>query len=254
MPRKARASSRKIKYLKGRKRTKKHKGGAKKHIVYYTCFYGPSGSASDKIPSKPSETDNCYYFTNNPDAAKNAKDAGWTVIEQPSVNIKMTDRDNAMDSKEVKACPHHFKELQGYTYSCYFDSKLNVKEKDIKQMLKGLEGDVIMLLNRHPVVKNSVREELNLAMFQPRYAEDRDKYINLIESKVKNGNYSDKTDTHYETGFILRKSGGLVDRIGEDWYEDIKKTGPACQISFPFIYQKYKDNIKPLPDYYGGNN
>jgi hypothetical protein len=254
MPRKVKASTRKIKHLKGRKRTRTYRGGAKKHIVYFTCFYGPSGTASDKIPSKPSETDDCYYFTNNPDASKKAKDAGWKVIDLPSVNIKMTNRDNAMDSKEVKACPHHFKELRGYTYLCYFDSKLNVKEKDINDMIKGLEGDVVMLVNRHPFIKNSVREELNVAMGQPRYAQNRGRYVNLIDSKLKNGNYSDKTDTHYETSCILRKSGDLVDRIGEDWYEDIKKTGPECQISFPFVYQKYKDNIRPLPVYYGRNN
>jgi hypothetical protein len=250
-----RLKSRRVKRKKGI--TRKQKGGntspgesESKRIVFYTCFFGPSGSASDVIPMKPSDTSDCYYFTNNPDASKTAAAAGWNVVDVP-VDIKTSERDNAMDSKEVKACPHHFKELQGYTYSCYFDSKLKIKENDINDMLKGMEGDVVMLVNKHPFITNSVQKELNVAMDQPRYAQNKGRYVNLINSKMKNSRYKNKTNVHYETSCILRKCGSIVDQIGEEWFEDIKKTGPECQISFFFVQQKYKDNIKPLPVYYG---
>lgn len=229
--------------------TRRQRGGGKK-IVFYTCFFGPSGSVSHKIPPVPSSTYDCIYFTNNKDASSAAKSAGWTVVDIP-VAVKESNRNNAVDSKEVKACPHHFKELNGYEYSCYFDSKLVVKEADVISMLDGLKGGVVMLVNKHPFIKNSVRNEFDAAMAQPRYAQNRGKYESLINSKLKSGNYKNKTDVHYETSCILRRSGDLVNMIGEEWYKDILETGAECQISFFFIQQKYKDNIRPLPVYYG---
>lgn len=235
----------------GARRTRKQKGGSKKKFMaYYTCFFGRSGSASDKIPPIPSTSNDCFFFTNNKRAADQAEDAGWNVVMSP-VNIKGSDRNNAMDSKELKTCPHHFKQLRGYTYTCYFDSKMKIKESDIINMISGLLGNTVMLLNKHHFIENSVWKELSEAMFQPRYVEDKDKYEAYINSNIKDNNFKDTSDVHYETGLILRKSGEEVDKIGEEWFADIMKTGPECQITFFFIQQKYKDIIKPLPVYYG---
>jgi len=238
--------------LRANKSRRKQRGGNQKHIVYYTCFFGPSGSVSDKIPNLPSKTYDCFYFTNNADASKRAAEVGWKVINSP-VEVKESNRDNAMDSKELKACPHHFKELQGYTYSCYFDSKLHVKDVEVNDMLKGLHGDVVMLLNKHFAIKHAVKNEFDEAMKQPRYAQNKKKYENHIQKKLANG-AKNRMNVHYETGFILRKCGELVDTIGEEWYEDIKNTGAECQITFFFIQQKYKNHVKPIAKYYGREN
>jgi hypothetical protein len=245
-----RATSRKKKVVRRqRKFTRRHKGGNHKHIVYYTCFFGKTGTASHKIPHLPSTTSDCFYFTNNSDASKKARESGWKVVNV-NKQVKNTNRDNSVDSKELKACPHHFDELKGYTYSCYFDSKLHVKEDDVEDMLKEMHGDVVMLLNKHPGIKD-VNKEFSEAMKDPRYAQDREKYEALMKDKIENGKYKNTADVHYETSCILRKSGDIVDKIGEDWLKDIYKTGAECQISFFFIQQQYKDNIRPLPRYYG---
>ena len=229
------------------KRKRTLKGGNKK-IVYYTCFFGPNGSAAHVIPERPSKTSDCFYYTNNKDASQEARNAGWTVIDMP-IEIKSTNRNNAMDSKELKACPHHFNELKGYTYSCYFDSKRYAKEEEIISMLDSMTGDVVMLINRHPGIKGA-RQELEVALWQPRYAQNKNKYEGLINEKLNEG-YSNVSEYHYETNVILRKCGDITERIGEDWFADIKRTGAECQISFAFIQQKYKDNVRPLPVYYG---
>lgn len=243
------AGTRRVKKRYTRRNYKRKQRGGNKHIVFYSCFYGKSGSAADVLPPLPSKKYDCYFFTNNTSMRDRANDAGWKVVFSDN-KPKETNRDNAMDSKEVKACPHHFEELKGYTYSCYFDSKLKVYDTDIEKMLDGLKGNVVMLLNKHAFIEKSVRDELIMAMGIQKYAVNHDKYTRLIDSKLKAG-LKDKAEVHYETGLILRLSGDIVNNIGEQWYKYIKETGAECQISFFFIQQEFKDNIAPLPKRYG---
>jgi len=215
-----------------------------KKIAFYSCFFGDSASVANKVPPLPSEKYDCYFFTNNTDTYNTANKAGWKSVLNDTIH-KGSDRENALNSKEVKACPHHFKELHGYKYTCYFDSKLQVYERDIGKMLTGFQGNVVMLLNKHSFIKHSVHEEFEEAMKQQRYAEDREKYQKFIQSKLEAG-LRDTVDVHYETGLILRLSGDIVNSIGEQWYKYIQETGPECQISFFFIQQEFKDNIMAL--------
>jgi 23S rRNA A1618 N6-methylase RlmF len=234
---------------RGGNKSKKQRGGNKsKKLVFYTCFFGNTGSPADIVPELPSKNYDCYYFTNNIATSDKAKAVGWNVIFI-NKSIKGTNRDNAMDSKELKACPHHFEQLKGYTYSCYFDSKLRVKENDIKNMLNEIKGDVVMLVNRHPTAKG-VREEFDLAMGQPRYSQNSDKYKKFMNSKFKSG-LKEMVDVHYETSCIIRLSGDTANAIGDQWYKYIEETGAECQITFFFVQQEFKDNIRPLPVYYG---
>ncbi len=236
---------RRLRRLRRRTRRRVQKGGQSGSIVYYTCFFGPDGGVGDAIPTPPSATAPCFYFSNNAATLKSAAEKGWKTVNVP-VQVKATNRNNAVDSKELKACPHRFKELQGFTYSCYFDSKMQINESAINSLLPRLTGDVVMLVTRHINIKNSVWNEYAIAMQQPRYSQDSEKYKAYIERRKQEGLSNSSPDPHYQTGFILRKSGTLVDRIGEEWYRDIMDTGAECQISFFFIKEKYKKHIAPV--------
>ena len=232
--------------------TRRKQRGGSNHLVFYTCYFGPSANVADKIPEKPSAKYKCYYFSNNRNTLQSAEAKGFIPVFSDTP-IKSTNRDNAVDSKELKACPHHFPELCGYTYTCYFDSKLHVMEQDVEEFIKNeLKEPAVMLLNSHPTNKTSVWQEYKNAMPSKRYAVNNSKYRSLIERKVKEG-MKNTAENHYETGFIIRKSGTLVEKMGEEWLADIRETGAECQITFFFIQQTYKDHVKPLSKYYGAS-
>ena len=239
------STQRKNKINRKKNSRKQRRGNKSKYLVIYTCFFGNSGSAADKVPRVPSTKYDCYFFTNNAATRDKAKEAGWHVIFI-DVPPKLSYSDNSMDAKELKTCPHHFNELKGYVYSCYFDTKQQiVTEKYIKDRLDDLKEKVVMLVAEHTFIKPSVHEEFKVAMEQPRYAQDEKKYKDFIDNKLKEGLKSD-VETHYETNIILRRSGNIVDDIGEKWYKYILETGPECQISFFFIQQEFKGHIAPL--------
>ena len=247
------AYTRKKKRGRRRKFSRKQRGGGNgakdRNIAFYSCFFGDSASVANQVPPLPSEKYDCYFFTNNKDTSNKAKSAGWIPVLNNAIQ-NGSDRENALNSKKVKACPHLFNELKGYKYTCYFDSKLRVYENDIENFLNEFKEGVVMLLNKHSFIKGSVNDEFEEAMKQPRYAVDREKYKGFIDSNLKAG-LKDTVDVHYETGLIIRLSGDKVNSIGEKWYEYIKETGPECQISFFFTQQEFKETIRPLSKHYG---
>jgi len=234
----------------GYKMMRRQAGGNRK-LVFYTCFFGPDGSVANKIPEPPSTKYPCLFFSNNRETIERAKAAKWTTVYVDK-DIKSTNKDNAMDSKELKACPHHFPELEGYEYSCYFDTKLHVKDADVEEMIgKYLDGkEARMLVNKHRAIGSHIWDEFKEAMKQKRYSANRNTYSSYIKEQVSSG-LKNTVNHHYETGFIVRKSGEETNRIGDKWYEHIKRAGIECQISFFFIQQLFKDKIVCLPTIYG---
>jgi hypothetical protein len=232
------------KYSEGFSNTLPQKEGS---LCFYTCFFGPSTSVANKIPPIPSENHDCYYFSNNRDTLKQLEGTKWKSV-YVNTPIKPSDKENAMDAKELKACPHRFKELLDYEYACYYDSKRKVRLDTVENALtKMKETGAIMAVTRHPFIHNSVWDEFDAAMGQPRYAEDRRVYKNYIEGMLEdNPNLKAVSDRHFETSTIIRKMGEKAAEIGNRWYKDILKTGPECQISFSFIQQMYKDYIIPI--------
>jgi hypothetical protein len=225
-------------------KTRKHN----KLLVFYTCFFGTDDHDANIIPKVPSSKYKCYYFTNNKTTLNRVD--GWIPIFI-NTPIKMTNRDNAMDSKELKACPHHFKELQGYKYTCYFDTKLKIRESDVLKNIRSLHHHK-MMVNKHPLLEPYIWDEFNEAMKQPRYYIDKPKYISYIHEQLNNG-LKESVQHHYETSYILRESSTIVNKLGEAWYKDIQRTGIECQISFFFIQQLFPNVITPTKQSYKRN-
>lgn len=201
------------------------------------------------VPDRPSQISPCIYYTNNSDTLKAAQTKGWKGI---MINVATPDseRECSMLTKELKACPHHFPELRGFTYTCYLDSKRKVSEAIIEQIIKTeMNGNVVMMLNKHQDF-TTIEGEFNEAMNQERYRQDKDKYSTYIQEALHNGKQKNPGN-HYETNVILRKSGAVVEKLGEEWLKDIRALGPECQISFWSIQQNYPGAIKPFSVYFG---
>ena len=231
-----------IYYIKIKKLYNKNK------IAFYTCFFGGNDNIANKINNPPSKYYDCYYFTNNKNTYNSLKNTGWIPIFI-DIPIKESLTDNAMDAKELKACPHHYDILNKYEYSCYFDSKMYIKEDDVENMIDILtDSKYLFILGKHPFVKPNVWNEYNESLYQERYAIQKDRYHNYIMKNLNNG-LKETAKNHYQTGFILRKSSSKTNEINELWHEHIKECGIECQISFFFIQQIYEEYIYPIDMY-----
>ncbi len=224
----------------------------KPSLCFYTCFFGPDGNVANQIPTPPSQTYPCFYFTNNPATLAKLQGTGWKAVDMTRIPIKLTDRENAADAKELKAAPHHFAELKPFAFTCYYDSKRKVKDTDVVGMCEYLQAEAAkgaaFMIGHHPYCAAKVWDEFNLAMGQQRYREEEAKMRAYIAKQVAAGLKEEK-EVHHQTGFIVRRSCPEVEKLNETWWAHIQECGIECQVSFFFIHQLFRPQVVSIPSY-----
>ena len=225
-----------------------------KQIGFYTCFFGDNNNIANKICNINNSTYDYYYFTNNPYLYYQLKNTNWirVHINVPIYNDLTLD---SFSSKELKATPNKYNELNNYNYLCYFDSKIKINEERILQHINQMNHfNKIIVLSKHPFLSgnNGVFNEYYECIKQNRYYIEKDKYLNYINRQLSIG-LSKTTQHHYTTNFIIRKKCLESDNINNLWYEHIKECGIECQISFFFIQQIYNNFLYTI-EYSDGYN
>jgi len=213
-------------------------------LVFYTCFLGSDYNWANLIPTCPSTTYPCYYFTNNMNNFNRAKSANWTPIFV-DIEIKHDMIESSFQSKIFKSCPHTLDILDKHKYSCYFDSKHNVNVEKIEELVDILENsDYSIILPKHPSKFTCIWEEFDLAMQFDKYRAEKDKSMAYIENQLTT--LSDKVKYHLTTQFIIRKHTDKTRELNELWYKHIQECGIMCQLSFFFIQQLYSEVVFPI--------
>ena len=220
-----------------------------KKLAYYTCYFGGTHNYSRLIPLLPSTKYDCYYFTNDIDIYNNLQNTLWIRIFMVNIPIHNCDIKNSMEPKQLRCCPHKFEILNNYEYLCWLDSKIQVYENKIEELIIALSNDdnKIIVLSKHPYSDrfNSVWDEFNLAINYEKYSAEKDKYIQYIQTQLENG-FSEKINIHFCAGWNIKKMCKKTEEFGELWYKHIQECGIECQISLQFVQQKYIDNIIPI--------
>ena len=221
------------------------------NLKFYTCFFGDDNNIAYKIPPIPSINYKCYYFTNNIKLIEQLEKTDWIgiIVNTP---IKKDSIKDAFDSKIYKCCPHFFKELNDADYTCYFDSKIEVNVNRVLSHITDLNDEKVIILSKHPFIKENIWDEYNEAIKQERYNKQKNIYEKYIIDKL-NKNFKPYVKHHATTHFILRKNTTICNNINEEWYSNILECGIMCQIPFFFIQQEYNKNIKFIDTYDGYN-
>jgi hypothetical protein len=218
-----------------------------KKLAYFTCFFGSENNYSFMIPPLPSEKNDCYFFTNNPIIYGKLENTLWIRIwlDIPIHNSHILD---TMESKEIRCCSHRFPQLTGYEYLCWLDSKIQIYENKVDEIVNemDLNGKTIAL-TKHPYSDrfHSVWDEYNLAIGVEKYGKQKEQYKKYIEKQLSFG-FSEKINIHYGCTFRLFKCCDKTREIGELWFKHIQECGIEDQISFQFIRQIYDDEIMAL--------
>ena len=219
-----------------------------KRIAYYTCYFGGSQSYSKLIPPVPSQTEDCYYFTNNHEIYAALESTRFIAIFVSNIPVENEAIKDCMNTKELRSCPHRFDVLKKYRYYCWFDSKLTVFEDRVNSAIEEIENSSkLMAFTKHSYSDRftSVWDEYNLAIQYARYSQQSDMYRAYIERQLANG-FSETISIHYCCGFSIRKNCRKVHEMGENWLHHIRQCGIEDQISFQFVIQTYGNYILPL--------
>ena len=214
-------------------------------LAFYTCYFGGDFNYSKLIPPIPSLQYDCYYFTNNHDIYRQLENTQWKRIFMDNIPIHNCHVKDNMSAKELRVCPHRFEILRDYTYLCWLDSKVQIHEHKVLELIPTLENsDKIIALSKHDRSNefSSVWDEFHLAMIYDKYRLEKDKNMAYITRQLENG-FSEKIDVHFCSTVTLKKKCDKMIEFDELWYSHIQECGIECQISLSFIQQKYIDYI-----------
>jgi hypothetical protein len=219
------------------------------NLAFYTYFFGKNNNSAFTIPDIPSLKYKCYYYTNNKTIFEKLKETAWIGIF-----IDKEFKDDVyipnMYGKHLKSMPQEYQELKDYDYLCFFDSKINnlnvnFIEDNIHKYF--IDDNKALILRLHDfITTNNVWSEFGLSMYQPRYYNDRYRYLNYIINQLNNG-FKATDDYHCVSGYLIRnmKHTKIIE-LNSTWYNHIKECGIQCQISFFFVKQLFKEYIVPI--------
>jgi hypothetical protein len=215
------------------------------NMAFYTCFYGSDNNNAFRIPPIPSETYDCYFYTNNRSLYAILDGSKWIRIfdDRPTTDDLI---ESCFAAKHVKVNPHSYAELRPYDYTCFLDSKyVKISDTAIEQFVRRffIEQGHALCVREHWFITDSVWREYEESMLQSRYVLEKEKYAEYIGKQVASG-LKDIAAPHCSCGLLIRNmKHPKIKELNATWYEHIKECGIQDQISFFFVKQLYADCI-----------
>lgn len=150
--------------------------------------------------------------------------------------INSTDQDPYMLSKMYKILPHRF--FPEYEISIWIDASAINIHGQFHNLISEFMRNYNFLICKHPTRKCVYEEAIACLRTKRDKIERITKQINRYKDECypsKNGLYS--------CGFLVRKHNEIKE-FSEAWWEEIINNCRRDQISFPYMYNKYKELIK----------
>jgi 2-polyprenyl-3-methyl-5-hydroxy-6-metoxy-1,4-benzoquinol methylase len=224
-----------------------------KRIAVYYYFIGDEGDSGSVIPKIPKQSSlDFYYYTQNKKMFEKASAV-------PNLNCRLVETDSTTPMEHNKAgkwyklFPHKLKDLQDYDYTVYVDTKYSLNTPNEWKILltesfirEVCEDAPKFGVFRHTYTRRYIWDEVIQSLEQDRYFQQKDMINHYIYNKTTEGSES-YCNPLFLAGFMFRKMNDpVVEEICEYWMDEIEKCGIHDQISFHYVYQKYKEHIKEI--------
>ena len=193
---------------------------------------------------KTNSTKYDWYYITNTDTINSNKGKGLNYIFidvshlfKYGINLNELPQINPyFISKLIKTKNIANKLFKGYQYVIWMDASIKITMNfDVKvKQLTSYNYD--LYIYRHYLNEN-IYEEYKLASPLAKYYNFNNNMYEGVNHYIKNGT----SNGLYETGFIIYKNVPSVHKFTNDWFEEIKKYGNECQLSFPTAINNNKN-------------
>lgn len=184
----------------------------------YTCI--TNGYDSLKEPLKVTKGWDYVAFTDD----SSLKSSIWDVRY-----IKKA-KDPIRQQRKIKCLPHKF--LPEYDRTFWIDGSYSLV-RDLSLLMDNYE-DAVWVAKLHPARKNIMQE----AVAVMKAAKDADDVV-----MAQMDAYGPAIKGLWETGLMIRNNTPAVNKVCEDWYEEIVKHSHRDQLSLPYVFAK--NRFKP---------
>ena len=199
--------------------------------VVYTILIGNY----DKVHSIVKEKGYDYFILTDQNFEKKTIN-NWTIIHVDKINYKNR-IDKIKRQRFYKTHPHLF--FKNYDLSIYVDATFEVKGNLNEFLLRILTPRLSIYILEHPV-RSNINNEFKACIY---FGKDSINNIIPIKHRYNKEGFPDNNGLA-ETCLIIRKHNKLnVIRFMENWFNEIKKFSHRDQLSFNYIFWKYKHKI-----------
>ena len=211
-------------------------------MLITSCYFGTKPSGIYPAPM----SENCVFFSNNPDMKAEAECSGWVFLYTPHLPLSSNKLIGSLQSKYVKFLQFidDYTDLDTSGGVLYFDHKFEVTSQHLSAMLDG--NDKAIVIRNTPKLKPTIAHEVEAAMRQERYQYAMPETLEWVERHVATGEYSE-TVRIVNTGLILyrdpEQARGLTDEIYKVCWQLAQ---PECQIIWAVLSQKFQNMIARL--------
>lgn len=217
-------------------------------LLIVSCLFGTSVS---DIFHAPNRSGVCVFMTNQPLMQPNIEKAGWTYqyIDFPLSEDAI---ESSLQAKYTKfmAFRHDFPEYAAFKRVLYFDHKRKVSDKDVQQVVELAEPSKNILIKKHErESKKTIWDEIDDAMYDPRYSTYMNQTKNMIRQRIDNGLMSPTGGELCNTGMLyvhdnLDAAMPLLDKV----YSTCKLLQqPECQVIWSMFSEEYADQVQIVP-------
>lgn len=223
-------------------------------LAFYTVFVGLSNNVSNVVYDPPTRKFDSYFFSNNHDTLKRAKEKGWIPVFLTNTTVGLGDESvHNIEAKHVKVLPHLYPQLTPYMWTLFFDSKRKINAQKIINFIihRTTPKDSLFMCRHYFRKPPNLDNELKDSYVQPRYVEQRDKINKYVQ--FRRDTYArDITDADdrifYMGGIILRNMRHPMTRVvNEMWWNEINACCIQDQVSLYFVSIEHASHIKELP-------
>jgi hypothetical protein len=198
-------------------------------------------------------SENCYFFSNNPELKDEVEDKGWSFVY---VNKELTSDYlmSSLQSKYIKFLQflRDYGDFKAYNQILYFDHKLSMKEDDVHKIVDVYNEEhkyniVIRSHERNRVgIFSEIDDSLNFDKIsnQNRYSKNMEKTIEFVNKNIPDKTVADAIKI-CNTGMMLYTNYDEIMPFLDDVYDTcVSLQQPQCQIVWSVLSQKYMDKIK----------
>lgn len=193
-----------------------------KKIILYTANFG-NYDLFNEIQTPFNDYIDYVYFTDIPRESKT-----WDV------RVIKDFKDPYMTAKMYKILPHQF--FPEYDISIWIDASARNIHSCFLDLIKYL-NNYNFIITKHPS-RTCVYDEANTCIRNNK--DDPNLILNQIN--IYNKNLYPKRNGLYQCGFLIRKHNEIQE-FSESWWEEIVNNSKRDQISFPYIYNRFKHLI-----------
>lgn len=207
-----------------------------------SCYFGKRETSIHPAP----QNFNCYFFSNNKKLKPVAEKMGWEFLLIKNGELTADYHLSSLQSKYVKflqfdKCLINWEQDESILY---FDHKFIVESSVISEVIEQCKLDALMFNSN--VVYGNIRDEINEALPQKRYAKSMDKTIAWIDRLVEKQAYIYENSITL-TGFIFYKDVNKMTPLCDEVYAACMKLDqPECQIIWSVLSQKLGGRVTKM--------